>query len=101
MPYVDEKDRIPDDKRGYFARTPGKLNYAITRLCDLYLQDRGVSYDRLNEVIGALECAKLEFYRRIAAPYEDVKIEDNGDVYHPERYFFGKFAAGKGEPPHE
>ena len=28
-----------------------------------------------------LECAKLELYRRVAAPYEDEKIDQNGDVY--------------------
>ena len=33
------------------------------------------------KVIGALECAKLELYRRIAAPYEDTKIQENGEVY--------------------
>ena len=32
-------------------------------------------------MVGVLECAKLELYRRMAAPYEDEKIEDNGDVY--------------------
>ena len=32
-------------------------------------------------LVGVLECAKLELYRRLAAPYEDLKIEDNGDVY--------------------
>ena len=30
--------------------------------------------------MGVLECCKLEFYRRVAAPYEDIKIEENGDV---------------------
>ena len=35
----------------------------------------------LNAIIGALECAKLELYRRVAAPYEDDKIIENGDVY--------------------
>lgn len=33
------------------------------------------------EIGGAIECAKLEFYRRVAAPYEDKKIAENGDVY--------------------
>jgi hypothetical protein len=32
-------------------------------------------------MIGALECAKLELYRRLASPYEDLKIADNGDIY--------------------
>jgi hypothetical protein len=39
------------------------------------------SYQSINDVLGALEGAKLEFYRRIAAPYEDTKIQENGDVY--------------------
>ncbi len=28
-----------------------------------------------------LETAKLEFYRRVAGPYEDAKISENGEVY--------------------
>jgi hypothetical protein len=28
-----------------------------------------------------LETAKFEFYRRLAASYEDEKIAENGDVY--------------------
>jgi len=30
--------------------------------------------------VGALRCAWNEFYRRKAGPYEDTKIEENGDV---------------------
>ena len=41
-----------------------------------------VEYARINELIGVLECAKLELYRRIAVPYEDTKIAENGDVYY-------------------
>ena len=37
-------------------------------------------YADINELIGALECAKLEFYRRKAAPYEDKKAVENGDL---------------------
>ena len=40
-----------------------------------------VSYSLINEVTGALENAKLEFYRRVVVPYEDMKIKINGDVY--------------------
>jgi hypothetical protein len=61
---------------------PGDLNYTITRLCDAYICARGgVSYTLLNEVIGVLECAKLELYRRVAAPYENKALARNGDVY--------------------
>jgi hypothetical protein len=34
----------------------------------------------MNDIIGVLEAAKTEFYRRIIAPYEDIKIQDNGDM---------------------
>ena len=36
---------------------------------------------RLTDAAGAVECAKLEFYRRVVAPHEDEKMKDNGDVY--------------------
>lgn len=81
MPYIKRDRRIPADKRGYEAKTAGELNYAITRLCDLFLNDHGPSYENINTIVGALECAKHEFYRRIAVPYEDRAIRVNGDVY--------------------
>jgi len=40
-----------------------------------------LKYSNLNELIGVLECAKLELYRRVAAPYEDEKALINGDVF--------------------
>ncbi len=83
MPYISQARRdVIEDQTGV-PRTAGELNYAITRLCVNYLQDPGVelSYQLINDVLGALEGAKLEFYRRVAVPYEDKKIEDNGDVY--------------------
>jgi len=82
MPYVKKTERARLDGGGQPA-TPGDLNYLITRQIDAYLARKGVSYANLNEVIGVLECAKLELYRRIVARYEDRKIADpdNGDVY--------------------
>jgi len=64
----------------------GELNFAITALCIEYLQARKEHngewrYQELNDVLGALEGAKLEFYRRVAVPYEQKKIRENGDVY--------------------
>jgi hypothetical protein len=38
-------------------------------------------YDDYNSLIGTLECAKQELYRRKIAAYEDKKIEENGEVY--------------------
>jgi hypothetical protein len=64
-----------DDKNNF----EGNLNYAITAIL---VKAYGLkSYREINDVVGALECCKLEFYRRAAAPYEDQKSFDNGDVY--------------------
>jgi hypothetical protein len=59
----------------------GELNYAVTNLVLGYIAQHGKNYQHINDVIGALEGAKLEFYRRLVGPYEDTKIAENGDVY--------------------
>lgn len=82
MPYIKIEDRKRLDSGGR-PGTAGELNYLITKLVDNYLGEKGqIRYVHLNEVIGVLECAKLELYRRIAAPYEDRKLAETGDVYH-------------------
>jgi len=44
-------------------------------------EKRVLSYSEYNEIIGILECAKMEVYRRLVVPYEDKKIEQNTDVF--------------------
>jgi len=89
MPYIKQKDRdrfFSDDHQkldALVARkcfTVGDLNYIVTSICHRYIEERGLSYKVINDIIGVLECAKLEMYRRTAAPYEDEKIDVNGDV---------------------
>lgn len=60
----------------------GALNYSITKVMSTIHKERGrrISYDDQNTIVGMLECCKLEWYRRRVAPYEDEKIEENGDV---------------------
>lgn len=41
-------------------------------------------YSTFNDIIGALEAAKIEFYDRIVRPYEDKAIKRNGDIYDEE-----------------
>lgn len=81
MPYIKKDRRVELQSPSDQAKTPGELNYQITMLCRAYLQRAGLSYLIINDIVGALEGAKLEFYRRVAAPYEDTKIAENGDVY--------------------
>jgi len=79
MQYIKDDRRYTLQMAPWYARDAGELNYAITILCLKYAGQ--FNYAKINEVIGVLECAKLEFYRRLAAPYEDTKIKENGDVY--------------------
>lgn len=81
MPYIKPEDRAKILLDEASISTAGELNYFISTLLNWYLNQKGKSYSTINEAIGVLECAKLELYRRVAAPYEDIKIEENGDVY--------------------
>lgn len=85
MPYVKEDQRSALNPLS--ARTPktaGELNFQLTQLARFYIAQNGLSYQSINDVVGALEGAKAEFQRRVVAPYEDSKIRDYGDVYGPQ-----------------
>lgn len=78
MPYIRKAAR--KELEPPVAYYEGDLNYLITRACMLYLDSKPECYDAYNEVIGVLECVKLELYRRKISQYEDKKIQENGDV---------------------
>ena len=87
MPYIKMEDR--GKYNGYIKnivniinRLPkedicGHLNYVITKLLLLTEPKR---YKHFNALMGVLESAKIELYRRHIAPYEDEKIIKNSDV---------------------
>ena len=87
MPYITKNrrdyldTRLADTSIGPPSQTAGELNFEITTLLLGYLETKGLSYQTINDIVGALEGAKLEFYARVARPYEDTKIQQNGDVY--------------------
>ena len=80
MPYIEKHLRSELKQQFIIPEEAGQINYAITKIIHRYIEKRGLCYATINEVIGVLECAKLELYRMIAAPYEDNKIADNGYV---------------------
>jgi len=84
MPYIlPSKREILNpilDSLAPLIEEAGDLNYICTVLAQKFIVQQGKSYKNLNAAMGALECCKLELYRRVAAPYEDEKIEANGDV---------------------
>jgi len=79
---------VIDDQLNYLVReirvglerdpNTGEMNYIISRLLQILPSN---TYSSLESKIGLLECCKLELYRRAVAPYEDIKIQENGDVY--------------------
>ncbi len=87
MPYIKQSERdtlkpLVDLISQSGITSEGNLNYIITALCNKYLHDnKPFGYKSVNAVVGVLDCAKMEFYRRVAAKYEDTKIIENGDVY--------------------
>lgn len=77
MPYIPKGERYTAAKH---PTTPGELTYALTEVMVGYLGN-SPRFQDYAEVLGAVEAAKLEFYRRQVAPYETGKMTLNGDVY--------------------
>ncbi len=91
MPYINPEDRpnydvvikeMVEDLYHSGDNWRGNLNYAISSIISALIERHGgPRYSQINDIVGVLECIKLELYRRVAAPYEDLKAEENGDVY--------------------
>jgi hypothetical protein len=77
MPYIIHSDR---EVAAVYPKSAGELNYAFTDTIIEYMKQHN-NYQGINDVLGALEGAKMEFYRRWVVPYEDYKCASNGDVY--------------------
>lgn len=84
MPYIKQEDREPlkphIENLGNAIDSEGELNYVISMLLHAYMRKKGIRYGNMNAVVGVLECAKMEFYRQVAAAYEDAKIFENGNI---------------------
>ena len=66
----------------------GLLNYACTSLAMHVVEGRfgRIRYGTIATVTGVFKNVADEFYRRVAAPYEDRQIGVNGDVELYEEY---------------
>ncbi len=78
MPYINSQDRekFEEDLKNLSQNiiSIGEMNYCISLLISNFIDDvhnveGKVSYHHYNELIGVLEFAKLELYRRLVAPY--------------------------------
>jgi len=107
--YLIDGSGIPEDPGPLnFCITTSMINHTFNEdewfdRLEEYVHIKGKSYTVLNEIMGVLTCAWFElkrrdyalsteydyrlerlakrFYDEVIAPYEDIKIKENGDVY--------------------
>ena len=83
MPYIRPETR--EMMRPHLHRvlpyivSVGDLCYVIYYFMKAFIE-RDKSFSTISAAQSAAQCAILELYRREAAPYEDSKILENGDV---------------------
>jgi hypothetical protein len=97
MPYIAQKDRKDLDPlidelasrivahanaHGYDGAFAGLLNYVSTRLALKIVRTQfgAMRYWLIAIITGVFKNVADEFYRRLAAPYEDTQIKKNQDV---------------------
>jgi len=82
MPYV-KQERRPDLNKVVIAMSEAKvvadgdLNYILFRFAKYHISP---GYNNYKNFLGELNEAAEEIRRRLLAPWEDMKIEENGDV---------------------
>lgn len=86
MPHVQksQKDRLRKNRST--AETPmdvGELAYVLAYEIDRYTVDvpQDLRFQRIAEVLGALESAKAEYLERVHKPYEAHKARENGSAF--------------------
>jgi hypothetical protein len=111
MPYIKEDSRIPLDEcindmitclqlsafkaskqnnqlnnlsNKDFLNICGDINYTFSRILGGLMGEP--SYSKIALITGVLENIKQEFYRRVAASYENTKINENGDIKEYRRF---------------
>lgn len=100
MPYINESARLEldscidnmveclthgnDVSNEEFIVLLGEINYAFSRVISQTMCEP--SYSKIAMITGVLENIKQEFYRRVAEPYENIKIRSNGDIKEYSKY---------------
>ena len=89
MPYIKKDSRLYYDLDienlivllRASSNQDGDLNYVLSRIVSgTVANSGGFRYKDIAKAVGALECAKLEFYRRVGSLREDQAIKENGDI---------------------
>ena len=82
MPYIKGSrrnvvSRVVTAMEEVGIRADGDLNYILFKFCKYNIEP---SYNNYKNFIGELNETVAEIRRQLLAPYEDKKIEENGDV---------------------
>lgn len=85
MPYIKQEDRTQNmmDAIAVLAdeiNAKGDLNFVICELVGQLILKGKIGYTEVSNWIDTLPDAEDELRRRLLHPYEDQKIEENGDV---------------------
>jgi len=82
MPYIKPErrticDEVVNEMVDCEIKADGDLNYILYKYCQNHIKP---SYNNLKNFCGELRQCATEIERRLLAPYEESKIEENGDV---------------------
>ena len=97
MPYIlkTERENLADvgvDTLGkYLSRQDiktfaGYLNYINFYIVKRWIEKNGKKYFVFATIVGTLVCCILEIYRKLIAPYEELKEEQNGKIMQRKMY---------------
>lgn len=89
MPYIKKLERpqiLNSTIKDFTPENAGEFQFVIATILNNYYLKFGLSYQKCNDIMGALAGAEAEHYRQVVAPYEDNKMFENGDVYDVNTY---------------
>lgn len=83
MPFLSpmQKAEVNEKMKEGRCLNEGELTYVLTKLIVTNWHSGEGNYAALCQIIGALECTKMQFFKEIVVPYEEKKKQLNGDVY--------------------
>jgi hypothetical protein len=91
MPYIKQERRtalqeVTLEELANEIQSVGEFNYIISYIANglvfnSALDKAHLSYKNLSAIRAEIQDAADEFYRRVMVPYENSKMQANGDVY--------------------
>ena len=95
MPYIKKEDRkiydsdiesLIEKLNAYndplmpFRIPSGDVVYILYKLLTKVYGFKNSNFEIKHKALGILESAKLEYYRKVMAPYENQKEKENGEI---------------------